>query len=432
MAWTTLTMQVTTPLFNGGHQPAPSESTEGGNSRSARNLDADAGIRVSSLRGAMRYWLRAIAGAEVGNQIHVLAALESRVFGSTTRASSVAMRVPKPPPVSRNSQPDWCKRDDARWIGYLAGQGLSKPAGRGCQLTRPFVAPGTTFDLQLRLPRDDDTAALVMAALWSLCRYGGLGARTRRGFGGLRVIAVEGHLPTPWTTERLCAAAVVSGDGLDSDEQGRPPEIAACAPALARIAALARQDVGEAAPEGWADLPTYPVFGGPDIFIAGLSARTFGDWPAVLGFAGEQYRWFRATEPAPGAPYHPPIKTREWLHTVRGNDRRFALGALGLPVNFKDGNIVQPEKTAAAAGGKAPLRRASPLWLRPVQDGDNGWRLLSFAFLGRFLPDGEAEVFLRGPQSKKLDVSVADVRELSTNWITTLSRGDSFVRAATR
>ena len=41
MSWITLRLRVTTPLFN-GHDDEP--------------------LRVSSLRGAMRYWFRALAG----------------------------------------------------------------------------------------------------------------------------------------------------------------------------------------------------------------------------------------------------------------------------------------------------------------------------------------------------------------------------------
>ncbi|GAA0405384.1 type III-B CRISPR module RAMP protein Cmr1 [Micromonospora gifhornensis] len=436
MAWTTLNMQVTTPLFNGGHQPpmsmAEAARQEAGGQLPAHATEPETGIRISSLRGAMRYWLRAIAGAEVGEQIGLLAAVESRVFGSTMRASPVALRLPNPP-EARLGRPAWSGGDKGRWIGYLAGQGLSKPAGgnRGILVTRRFIDPGgPPFRLQLRFGADTDAAALALAALWCLCRYGGLGARTRRGFGGLRITAVEGELPAPWTPEMLCSATVVPSAGLQLDEHGRPPELATCAESLERLVALARQDLTTppAAFDGWHGLPTYPVFGGPEVFIAGLSSRTFADWSAVLAYAGEQFRSFRATESAPGAKYTPKIKTREWLHTVNGTDHEFALGALGLPVVFKDGKTVYP--VGAAGGGGSPLRRASPLWLRPVRDSDDKWRLLSFAFLGRFLPP-EVDVVLSQPM-RPLVVGSADVKRLSTDWITTLSSSDgSFIRSET-
>jgi hypothetical protein len=66
-----------------------------------------------------------------------------------------------------------------------------------------------------------------------------------------------------------------------------------------------------------------------------------------------------------------------------GRRRPLLLGALGLPVNYKDGYVVNAEHR------NEKLRRASPLWLRPV-GGATGWRLFSFAFLGDFLPGPDA------------------------------------------
>lgn len=76
MSWITLRLRVTTPLFN-GHD--------------------DESLRVSSLRGAMRYWFRALAGTKVGPSIRTLRRLEDEVFGSTTNPSPVRMRLGKLP-----------------------------------------------------------------------------------------------------------------------------------------------------------------------------------------------------------------------------------------------------------------------------------------------------------------------------------------------
>jgi CRISPR/Cas system CMR-associated protein Cmr1 (group 7 of RAMP superfamily) len=47
MTWTTLTLQVTTPLFNGGADPDGSAGFR---------PEREAGVRVASIRGAMRFW----------------------------------------------------------------------------------------------------------------------------------------------------------------------------------------------------------------------------------------------------------------------------------------------------------------------------------------------------------------------------------------
>ena len=107
---------------------------------------------------------------------------------------------------------------------------------------------------------------------------------------------------------------------------------------------------------------------------------------------------------------------------VHGNSTRFTLGALGLPVIYPDGFAVYP-----VADGNL-LRRASRLWLRPVGERDQ-WRLLSFAFLGQFLPgEDQPEVHLldRGRLVKTLSVTDGDVVALATAWIGTLAADKRF------
>jgi CRISPR type III-B/RAMP module RAMP protein Cmr1 len=64
MTWTTLTLQVTTPLFNGGADPDGSAGLR---------PDQEAGIRVASIRGSMRFWFRALVGVLTGPDLRLLA-----------------------------------------------------------------------------------------------------------------------------------------------------------------------------------------------------------------------------------------------------------------------------------------------------------------------------------------------------------------------
>src|SRR6266699_1692612 len=98
MTWTTLTVQVTTPLFNGGADPGGTAGFR---------PDQEAGIRVASIRGAMRFWFRALAGCLTGPDLRLLATLERRVFGGAagrgeaeegSAPSPVLLRIPVQPP----------------------------------------------------------------------------------------------------------------------------------------------------------------------------------------------------------------------------------------------------------------------------------------------------------------------------------------------
>lgn len=397
MPWTTLTMQVTTPLFTGGAQPS------------------DAGLRVPGLRGALRYWFRALAAPHIGTDINGLRTLEGAVFGNTDRQSPTAIRIIDPPEPEHLERPAWCRGPGASWIGYLAGQGLAKPADDGCRLRRSYIPAGSRFGLQLRFS-DDDTATLTLAALWLLCRYGGLGARTRRGFGGLTILSAGTPLPGAWPALPDSRPTHHDGGILRMDEHGTPAELDGYTTALTRIAARTEVTLTPTTPGQ--TLP-YPGFG-IGTTHARLSGRTFANWTGVLAHAGEQYRWSRATVDTPDARYTPPIKTPEWLHVVHGHQRHFPLGALGLPVNFKQATV-EPRQA-----GK-PVRRASPLWIRPITDTNGTWRLLAHAFHNEFLPQ-DTTVQLRG--QKTLHITQDDVRTRTTAWIDTMGSDGTYKRSA--
>ncbi|MBN1172678.1 MAG: type III-B CRISPR module RAMP protein Cmr1 [Micromonosporaceae bacterium] len=401
MTWTTINLEVTTPLFNGG---AGAED----------KAQADAGFRISSLRGAMRFWFRALAGIGIGSNTAALATVESHVFGTTDHASPVRLRLLGQPPTTRPGQPVWCRGEDGRWIVYLLGQGLGDL--RKCTVSRPYIEAGTPITIQARLGDNEDLATLVLASLWLTCTFGGLGARTRRGFGGLRIVNVNGDLAGPWTAETLRTP------GLDFYQPLRclwpAGPLNACMKTLMAVATGESCKVPFSLAAADAPPASYPVFSRTRT-LAGLSGgEAFVSWQQLLGYTGRQLRHFRASRPAPEVErrYRPAVKTPEWLDVVHGSDQHFGLGALGLPVIYKDGYSVN----AYGRNGTESLRRASPLWLRPV-GGGRDWRLLSFAFHNEFLPDTvQVELRQRSGQSRRLTVDNGDVVDRTTRWITNL------------
>ncbi len=426
--WTTVKLQVTTPLFNAGHEQTGS------------------GIRVPSVRGAMRFWFRALAGTVAGPDLALLALLEEAVFGSAKLPSAIKMRIRVQPPACRDRQPNFIRqpgprpghrpaavgrgglrqgRDDGKWIAYLLGQGLADAVDRA--LLRDFVEPGKSVEIDFRFSGNEDAGALALAALWLMCAYGGLGARTRRGFGGLRITGSSSDLPGHWTEESLLSPGL--------DHYGKllalwPSEVVSQSQqAMLTLARLSGADVRR--PEGgeaWTSRPSYPVLSQHWTRAALWAGNTEPDWKRVLGFAGEQYRWFRAREDSPGVPYRPQIKTPEWLNVTGHGDDRFGLGALGLPIVFKkDGPTVHADH--AERGRPAPLRRASPLWLRAVGE-EQRWKLFSFAFQAAFLPDDAAVHIWRGTRQRKaMTVTDDDLAERTDGWIDAMRGRQNFIRS---
>jgi hypothetical protein len=381
MTWTTLTLQVTTPLFNGGADPDGSAGLR---------PDQEAGIRVASIRGSMRFWFRALAGVLTGPDLPLLAALERRVFGGASdgrhgadsAASPVLLRIPKQPPVVPVSGPHRFlppptkplperRRDKSRWLLYLMGQSLGDLAA--CEIKRPYVDVGQEFQLKLGFRHavgdDADTRnaieALAVASLWLTCTYGGIGARTRRGFGGVRIVAVEGPqadgtlpLADPWRQP----ASLLTPDLAYYERLGvlwPDGPVAAC---MRHIAVLADRKTFAPA---WAGAPSFPVLSRSRTEAATSGGGTFEDWSETLIHAGEQLRHFRADRPNPSGQkrYDPFIETPEWADAVHGDDGDFPLGALGLPVVYKDNYVVNADGESPS---DPPRRRASPCGAAPA------------------------------------------------------------------
>jgi CRISPR-associated protein Cmr1 len=395
MAWTIIELEATTPLFNGGATGADPGS-------------GDAGFRISSLRGAMRFWFRALAGIGIGDDLGGLATVERHVLGATDHASPVKLRLAGQPPVSRPGKPTWCRGDDGRWIVYLLGQGLGDL--RNVSVIRSYVDAGERIQVQVRIGNDEDAATLVLASLWLTCAFGGLGARTRRGFGGLRIVRVDGDLPEPWTARALLSPALGFYQPIRCLWPTGP--INDCMKILMRVVRDTCKVPFSLSAAG-STPPRYPVFS-RTYTAAGLSGgEHFNDWTYLLAHAGQQLRHFRASRWEPGVRYRPPVKTPEWLDVVHGQDTHFGLGALGLPVIFKEGYSVN----AYNRSGGEPLRRASPLWLRPVGQGRE-WRLLSFAFQGEFLPPtAEVQLRQRNRLLRSVTVERSDVIDRTGRWI---------------
>jgi CRISPR-associated protein Cmr1 len=142
------TLETVTPLFLGGSDPRGQPE-----------------LRAASFRGAMRFWLRALLGGVLGDRPDKIFQCESQVFGSTDHASPVVVRLEPHNLGSDGFNPLPHKQVTFRFNGFK---------------------PGQRFDICL-LSRDEDTLQQAQKALLLLCYLGGLGRRSRRGFGSLQI-----------------------------------------------------------------------------------------------------------------------------------------------------------------------------------------------------------------------------------------------------
>lgn len=159
------TYRIITPMFLGGADP---------------NNCAE--LRAPSINGALRFWWRAI-DPDYRDREH-----EARIFGGAGKGEGQAMfllRVTR----SREEKNDWPPKNYGGFDAPGSKNGmryLSFPLKMGDN-ERKYIKPGTSFTLQLTfktLPAIEHYRRIV-AALWLLGHLGGLGSRSRRGFGTL-------------------------------------------------------------------------------------------------------------------------------------------------------------------------------------------------------------------------------------------------------
>jgi CRISPR-associated protein Cmr1 len=142
------TLETVTPLFLGGSDPRGQPE-----------------LRAASFRGAMRFWLRVLLGGVLGDRPDKIFQCESQVFGSTDHASPVVVQLEPHNLGSDGFNPLPHKQVTFRFNGFK---------------------PGQRFDICL-LSRDEDALQQAQKALQLLCYLGGLGRRSRRGFGSLQI-----------------------------------------------------------------------------------------------------------------------------------------------------------------------------------------------------------------------------------------------------
>ncbi|MFH1897526.1 MAG: type III-B CRISPR module RAMP protein Cmr1 [Candidatus Desantisbacteria bacterium] len=168
----TVTLKTVTPLFLGGAEP--NERAE---------------IRAASIKGAMRFWYRAIDPEYKIN--------EPKIFGSTEQGQArFIIRI-----ISQNILKGI--RDEENWnrkkIAYL-GFGLINKGKN----TRPYIKSDNEFTIEIifkpKIKNDERLA--VEKSLWALLMFGGLGARSRKGFGSLMVTDINSTIfPLLWQFE---------------------------------------------------------------------------------------------------------------------------------------------------------------------------------------------------------------------------------------
>lgn len=359
-------VEFVTPAFLRGAAEKPSADQTG------------AEWRESSIRGQLRWWFRAVAWVRHGNEALVRAA-EEGVFGSTRRQSAIAIRCDH-----LNVQGSVSK--DLDFAFPQRGQGreaINGPAYLGfgpVQAERPYITPGTRTAFTV-VQRDDGEDDLLQLAIRAWSCLGGIGARSRRGYGSLEI------------------------SGPERDGNGQPGDSNAqnVARLLDEIEALARDRkpaehpaIGGQRLAGEQDWPRFEALLRPITAFSPLSRvlvwrNPQGTWEGALQVAGEALIRFRRRYGIAGRDY-------EWAYRPGTEAHIPDRVGFGLPIPFSRNTIVQAARHD---------RRGSPLLIHigktPGQHGDVARYCPVLTYLpAKFLPEGET-VGYRHPPRKNVD-----------------------------
>jgi CRISPR-associated protein Cmr1 len=194
------TYRIVTPCFSGG-------------------ANHDAELRLPSFKGVLRFWWRAWAWAHYNRDLEIIKGREDKLFGGPATGQSRVLLslvngaqpriLPKdailPAPGRRGTV-----GEGARYLGYGVMHAADARSGvKAGQLQRACLLAPHDFTVHLRCRSvDDEMLESVTAALTALGLLGGIGARSRKGYGSLclQSLRVDGQerWSQPQSVQDLC------------------------------------------------------------------------------------------------------------------------------------------------------------------------------------------------------------------------------------
>lgn len=182
-----------TPLYGGGEEPGKADSVTT--------------VRATEVRGHLRFWWRATRGGAFNGDLSEMRRREETIWGSAAGKGPDGAERPGPSQVvvrinDRNLNEGRPKRKievvtrkGKEWVdladyrspwSYVAFPLRKKPG----ESEAGHVRENVSFELKIKYPQDFEKD--VAAAIWAWEVFGGIGARTRRGFGALECLESDG------------------------------------------------------------------------------------------------------------------------------------------------------------------------------------------------------------------------------------------------
>jgi len=385
--------EVITPLFGGGVEPG--------------EPDPLTLIRGPAIRGQLRFWWRALRGGRFNGDLAALKEAEDKLWGAAgTEKKPIPSQVGIVVSIEQRGKDEYpfefveAKEGRGGKLKLRANENVAPPyaafplqpsqeemqAGIGRRQMKRVISE-VRFTLKIAYPRK--LGEEVEAALWGWETFGGIGARTRRGFGALKLVSVDGR-----------PVMLPKADNMETEIRK----------------GLQKYVLHGIWPEGVPHLIPDPRM---------KFTNRFPDHRAAWGYLIKclqrfrQYRYPSASSRQPGRSRWPEPDeirrlTQRWCERHAkpvSQVSKFPRAAFGLPIvfHFKDEKIGDPYDTVLQ-GGQGYKRLASPLILRPLAcaDGAVGLALILegtgvMAIPGGLLLGKKEEPHISWPVNAELD-----------------------------
>jgi CRISPR type III-B/RAMP module RAMP protein Cmr1 len=344
---------------------------------------------AKSVRGHLRWWLRAVLGGELHGQQDKVRKAEAEIFGSTKQKSAVKI-IARPLEAKGSgdraeghslSHTDlatrWGTSDPTVHKRLELKKGATNPIGylgfgpiTANRYNRARIHPNEHLQLLVQWERATPHLDSLRKALWCWLNLGGIGGRSRRGFGSLTCTSVRVIVGNE--------ALIAPVDTLDKFKGGLRTHLGGAMPALP----VAR----------WSHFTSETK-----IYISTKTPDKEWIWEDALMAAGAWLIAFRRRYGASSDERGKDVQNHDyvWLKSnpvMAGKvpDR----AGFGLPLPFGQGSLIaawQDERGASR-------RRASPLLIHVARFGADH-RLIFTHMPALLVPDGR-QIHFRGTQSK--------------------------------
>ncbi len=328
--------EITTPMFLGGAD----------NSQTVE-------LKPTSVKGVLRFWFRAVNYGK------------NQDFKKVKKVED-KLRTQDLVEETKSVVEELFKELGISYLGYGLdyGQGERDEKGRKRKVNRPCLRPKQTFSLELLLnPRISDEISIenLIMPVKALGLFGGLGSRSRRGFGSvtLNSICIDGneHWAKPKTRSDLLTAYK---DFYSFLELGDP-------------------------------LPEYTAFSKNNKTIVLKESNSYKNALQEVGSALMGFRRDCRSDAKIISNYLKNVEVEE-------HPRRIVFG---LPHNYFIRSVGKVEINPIMGGG---TRRASPLFIKIISIKENGYIPVLTLFPAIFLPEG-GKIRLKGERKRERDLT---------------------------